>query len=129
MATKKQIDKSDPTLIFIKGSRVLTYFVYAYALTASGFLATGFFLLLFGANASTPFVEFVYQTSSFFLTPFREIFPVRSISETSYFSASALFAIIMYLLLALGMHTLINYLTMKMVGFQKQLQAQEKSLS
>ena len=57
-----------------------------------------------------------------FLAPFRGIFPVRQISDTGYFSASALFAILMYLMLALGMHALINYLTMKMVKYQNDLE-------
>jgi len=120
MAKKQQ--PSDSTLVFIKGSRYLTYAVYTYALVASAFLATGFFLLLFSANQSTPFVKFVYETAQVFLAPFRGIFPVRQISDTGYFSASALFAILMYLMLALGMHALINYLTMKMVKYQNDLE-------
>lgn len=128
MAQKQQVTHRDTTLVFIKGSRYLTYFVYGYALTASAFLTTGFFLLLFSANTSTPFVKFVYETGSFFLTPFRGIFPVRSVSDTGYFSPSALFAIIMYLLLALGMHALINYITFKMVAYQSQLDKAEEEL-
>jgi uncharacterized protein YggT (Ycf19 family) len=126
---KKQ-EPSDSTLVFIKGARGLTYAVYGYALIASAFLATGFFLLLFSANQSTPFVKFIYDTAAVFLAPFRGIFPVRSVSETGYFSASALFAILMYLMLALGMHALINYITMKMVAYQNKLEEEvELSLS
>jgi hypothetical protein len=120
---------NDSTLVFIKGARVLTYMVYAYALTACGFLATGFFLLLFSANASTSFVKFVYDTASIFLAPFRGIFPTRPVGETGYFSSSALFAIIMYLLLALGMHALINYFTVKMVNSQQELDAAQRRVS
>ena len=119
-------NNKDTALVFIKGARVLTYLVYAYALTACGFLATGFFLLLFSANASTGFVSFVYDTASIFLAPFRGIFPAKPVGETGYFSSSALFAIIMYLLLALGMHALINYLTMKMVNSQRELDKAER---
>lgn len=128
MATKKGDTNSDTTLLFIKGARALTYIVYGYALVAASFLSVGFFLLLFSANQSTPFVKFVYDTAAIFLTPFRGIFPVRSVSDTGYFSASALFAIIMYLLLALGMNALINYVTMKMVKYQNELDAEVKSL-
>lgn len=120
---------NDSTLVFIKGARILTYLVYGYALTACGFLATGFFLLLFSANASTGFVSFVYDTASIFLAPFRGIFPTRPVGETGYFSSSALFAIIMYLLLALGMHALINYFTVKMVNSQRELDAAERRVS
>ena len=120
--------KNSTTLVFIKGSRVLTYLVYAYALTASVFLAIGFFLLLFSANPSTPFVEFIYKTASHFLEPFRGIFPAKSVSETGYFSASALFAILMYLLLALLMHALINYITSKMVAYENDVQEEKDRL-
>ena len=130
MATKNtaQDNAKSSTLLFIKGARVLTYFVHGFALTAAGFLSTSFVLLIFSANVGTPFVNFVYTTSSFFLSPFREIFLVRSISETGYFSPSILFAIIMYLLFALGLHTLINYLTSKMVESQAKIDAQEAEL-
>jgi hypothetical protein len=113
---------TDTKLIFIKISRGLSYFVYGYSLVASAFLGLTFFLLLFSANASTPFVEFVYKTSAAFLGPFRGIFPVRPISETGYFSPSIIFAIIMYMILALCMNALINYVTLKMVKHQKELE-------
>lgn len=119
MAQKSQ--SSDTKLMFIKVARVLTYSVYGYALVASAFLAVGFFLLLFSANSSTPFVNFVYEGALAFLAPFRGIFPVRQISETGYFSPSALFAIMMYIFLALGMNALINYVTLKMVTYQEEL--------
>ncbi len=109
---------NDSKLAFIKFSRVLVYLVYGFALVASGFLALGFVLLLFSANTSTPFVDFVYQTAQFFLAPFRGIFPLKQVSDTGYFSPSALFAILMYSFLAMGMHALINYVTFKMVQYQ-----------
>ena len=118
----KKPEPTDTKLIFIKISRGLSYFVYGYSLVASAFLGITFFLLLFSANASTPFVEFVYKTSAAFLGPFRGIFPVRSISETGYFSPSIIFAIIMYMILALCMNALINYVTLKMVKHQKELE-------
>lgn len=122
---------NDTTLVFVKGARVLTYFIYGYSLTASAFLGVGFFLLLFGANAATPFVDFVYNTARLFLAPFRGIFPAIPLNEagSAYFSPSALFAIVMYLLFALALHSLINYLTYKMVESQKKLDKTESKLS
>jgi uncharacterized protein YggT (Ycf19 family) len=116
----------DTKLIFIKGSRWLSYFVYGYALVASSFLALTFFLLLFSANTATPFVRFIYETAAAFLTPFREIFPVRSIGDTGYFSPSILFAIIMYLALALAMNALINFVTIKMIRHESELRKAAK---
>jgi uncharacterized protein YggT (Ycf19 family) len=112
---------SDTTLVVIKASRVLTYLVYAYAVVATVFLTLGFFLLLFSANPSTPFVEFVSKVASNFLEPFRGIFPLHKISETGYFSGSMLFAIIMYVIAAMVLHALITYITEKIVKHENDL--------
>lgn len=112
---------SDSKLVFIKLSRIITYLVYAYSLVASIFLAIGFVLLLFSANPNTPFVNFIYKVAYEFMIPFRGIFPTHQVSETGYFNASALFAIIMYLILAIALHALINYITAKMLMHQQQL--------
>jgi uncharacterized protein YggT (Ycf19 family) len=116
----------DTKLVFIKGSRYLSYFIYGFSLVATTFLTLTFFLLLFSANTSTPFVRFVYETTAAFLAPFREIFPVRAIGDTGYFSPSILFAIIMYLALALAMNALISYITVKMIKHTAELNKQEK---
>jgi uncharacterized protein YggT (Ycf19 family) len=118
----KQQQPSDGTLVSIKIFRGVSYVVYAYALIASVFLGLGFVLLLFSANSSVPFVEFVYKVAAEFLQPFRGIFPVHQISETGYFSASALFAIMMYMILATAVQSLISYLTLKMTKHEVELQ-------
>lgn len=112
---------SDATLVFIKISRILTYIVYGYSIVASTFLALGFALQLFGANYNTGFVQFVYKVAYEFLKPFRGIFPGHQVSDTSYFNSSALFAILMYMLLAVALHSLIAYITSKMVKHQAEL--------
>jgi uncharacterized protein YggT (Ycf19 family) len=98
---------------FIRIARGVTYFGYGFAIVACLFLIFGFFLLLFGANYSTPFVQFVYNGAETFLQPFRGIFATHKVSQTGYFNASALFASLMYLLFAMALHALINYLTAK----------------
>lgn len=120
MAKKPQ--PTDSTLVAIKISRGVSYAVYAYAIVASLFLGLGFVLLLFSANPTVPFVEFVYKVAAEFLQPFRGIFPPHQISETGYFSASALFAILMYLILATAIQSLISYLTVKMTKHEVELQ-------
>ena len=120
MAKKQQ--PSDGALVAIKISRGVSYAVYAYAIIASLFLGLGFVLLLFSANPSVPFVEFVYKVAAEFLQPFRGIFPPHQISETGYFSASALFAILMYLIQATAVQSLISYLTVKMAKHEAELQ-------
>lgn len=113
---------TDAKLVFIKFSRGISYFVYAYSLVASVFLAFGFFLLLFSANASTPFVEFIYKVAGEFLQPFRGIFPAHPVGETGYFSAAALFAIMVYLILGAAVNALISYLAAKMVAHENELE-------
>ena len=125
MATKEQ-DAPDTKLVFIKVSRVISYFVYGFSIIASVFLGISFVLLLFSANTNTAFVKFVYETSATFLAPFREIFPVRAISDTGYFSPSILFAIMMYMILALAMNALISYITLKMVKHEKEISSSVK---
>lgn len=112
---------SDSTLVFIKIARGVTYLVYAFSLIACVFLMLAFFLELFGANYATPFVSFIYKGAHGFLNPFREIFPTHQVSATSYFNSSALFAIIIYLLFAVAVHSLISYLSAKMVTHEQVL--------
>lgn len=117
---------SDSTLVFIKISRVITYVVYAYTLIASTFLSIAFVLQLFGANYNTPFVQFVYKAAYEFLQPFRGIFPSHQVSDTSYFNSSALFAIMMYLIIGAALHSLVTYITAKMVLHEQQLENVQK---
>ena len=89
--------------------------------TSSNSPTHSFFLQLFGANCSVGFVEFVYEACYQFLQPFRGIFPTHQVSGTSYFNASALFAIVMYLIFALVVHALITWLTAKKIKHQQEL--------
>ncbi len=112
---------SDGKLNFIKFARILTYLVYAYLIIAVVFLLLGFLLLLFGANPNASFAHFVYNIASEFLQPFRDIFPIHQISDRSYFSAAGLFAIIVYGIAAIAIHSLITYITLKQTKHQTEL--------
>ena len=124
MPTKntRQQKPSDTQLIFTKVARVLTYMVYAYALIAVTFLILGFIMLLFGANPDAGFSKFVYAIASEFMQPFRGIFPLHQVSETGYFSASALFAIVIYFLAAMALHALIAFITGKIIKHETELE-------
>ncbi|MBX4201563.1 YggT family protein [Candidatus Saccharibacteria bacterium] len=113
---------SDGTLVLLKVSRGVTYFAYFYAVVASVFLSIGFLLQLFGANPSAGFSQFIYKGAYEFLKPFRNIFPGHQVSDTSYFNSAALFAIFIYFLVAVAIHSLIAYLTSKMVKHEAELQ-------
>ena len=86
------------------------------------FLSIGFVLLLFGANPDVGFTQFIYKVAAEFLQPFRGIFPSHKVGETGYFSTSALFAIIIYMLVALAINALISYITAKMVKHENELE-------
>jgi uncharacterized protein YggT (Ycf19 family) len=95
--------------------------VYGFMVLAITFLSLGFVLLLFGANQDVAFTKFVYNVAAEFLQPFRGIFPLKPVGTTGYFSTSALFAIMVYMLSALAVNSLITYVTAKMLKHQKEL--------
>lgn len=118
---------TDSKLIFIKFGRGISYLVYAFTITACIFLGLAFFLLIFGANIDTPFVQFIYNGASDFMQPFREIFPVKQFGSNSYFSPGILFAIIIYLLIAAGVNAFIAFITNKMYLHQAELEKAVKA--
>lgn len=112
---------SDSKLNLLKFARILVYVVYAYLIIAVSFLITGFCLLLLGASQTASFVDFVYRIAAEFLQPFRGMFPPHQITDNAYFSAAGLFAIIMYGLFAVAVHSLVSWLTLKQAQHQEEL--------
>jgi uncharacterized protein YggT (Ycf19 family) len=97
-------------------SRILVVFVYGFAVVCICLLATAFFLRLFNASTSAPFVRWVYRATSHIMQPFRGIFPAIEGETGSVFDASLLFAMFMYGLLAIGMHALIDWIDRKVAA-------------
>jgi len=60
------------------------------------FLVSRFFFLFSGANPAIPFVDFVYQVSGIFLSPFQTTNSSAEISDTSVLDISPLFAAVIY---------------------------------
>lgn len=112
---------SDNYSFFIYFAKAITILAYIFFCAAFVFLTIGFILLLFGANPDAGFVKFIYHFAAVFLQPFRGIFPGHHLSERSYFSASALFAVIIYGLGALAIHSIITYLTLKQTQHSEEL--------
>jgi hypothetical protein len=83
----------------LRMSKLISYIMYAWVMFGVVMLSLRVFLLIFSANASAPFVNFVLRTSDDYLRPFAGIFPARQLSETGYFDVAALFAICIYLIL------------------------------
>lgn len=101
---------------FLLAARGLSYFVYAWVVLVEVVLVTGFFLLLFGANPSSDFVEWTYRSLDRAMEPFRGIFTPIELGTTpgnqvdSIFETSVLFAMIVYGLLALAMDAALDWL-------------------
>lgn len=74
------------------------------------FLGLRFILKLFGANAGTPFVQWIYDTSAPMLAPFAGIFPTR-ISDGFIFEFSTLFAMIIYAVIYMLILALVRLIT------------------
>ena len=97
-------------------SRALILFVYGFAIVCIVILATAFFLQLFNASRTAPFVDWVYRAARRIMQPFRGIFPSVEGEQGSVFDVSMLFAMFMYGLLALGMHGLIAWIDRKIAA-------------
>lgn len=98
---------------YLKVSKIGAYILYAWVIAGVISLALRVFLLLFSANPTTPFVDFIYRISTDYLSPFRGIFPPRPVGETGYLDVAALFAIIVYLFIMWGFSALIEYVQNK----------------
>jgi uncharacterized protein YggT (Ycf19 family) len=97
-------------------SRAIIVFVYGFAIACIVILAMAFFLQLFNANTTAPFVDWVYRAARRIMQPFRGIFPSVEGEQGSVFDVSMLFAMFMYGLLALGAHGLIDWIDRKIVA-------------
>jgi uncharacterized protein YggT (Ycf19 family) len=99
-------------------SRAIILFVYAFAIACIVILAIAFFLQLFNANETAPFVDWVYRAARRIMQPFRGIFPSVQGEQGSVFDVSMLFAMFMYGLLALGLHALIAWIDRKIASIR-----------
>lgn len=106
-------------------ARALSYLVYAYVVFVEIILAFGFFFLLFGANQSSSFVEWVYRSLDRAMAPFRGMFTPVELGTTqgnvaSVFDTSILFAMIVYALLAVLVGALIQWLTSRLARLERE---------
>jgi uncharacterized protein YggT (Ycf19 family) len=114
-----QPTKTEDVPAYLSVGKALTYAMYALVIFTEIVLVFRVFLLAFSANQSAGFVNFIYNTSSDFLQPFRGIFPPKPVGETGYLDVSALFAIIVYGLIAWGFSALIGYINVKISEYNK----------
>ena len=103
----------------VRAARLLTYLVYAFVLVALTILGFGFFLLLFGASPDAPFAEWIYRSLARVMAPFRGIFEPVALDGDSVLDTSVLFAMIVYGLVGMLLHALIDWLTVRLVVIRR----------
>lgn len=98
-------------LIVARVARVLVWFIYAVVVVALVLLTLAFFLRLFGASTEAEFTQWVYRSVSRIMEPFRGMFPSQELDGESVLDFSLLFAMIIYSILALALHSLVEWLS------------------
>ena len=105
---------------YLKISKLISFVLYLWIMLGVVMLALRTFLLLTSANPSSGFVDFVYRISADYLHPFRAIFPAKEVGETGYLDVSALFAIVVYLIIAWIVSSLLKLVQSKMDDVRSQ---------
>jgi uncharacterized protein YggT (Ycf19 family) len=94
-----------------KVAKVLLWLVYAWLIVNLVVLLLAFVLLLFGANPSASFVEWVYRSASRTMAPFRGMFEPIQLNGESVLDTSILFVMIIYSLAALFLRYAIDWVS------------------
>jgi uncharacterized protein YggT (Ycf19 family) len=79
-------------------------------IVVEAFLAVRVILRFFAANPTASFVHWIYTSSSTLIEPFRGIFPTEVIGKNHVVDFTALFAMLVYGLIALAFLALLNWL-------------------
>ena len=103
-------DPSHAKVDALRIGRWLVLFVYGFVVVAVTILGIAFFLRLFNANVSAPFVEWIYRSTAVIMQPFRGIFPPVEGEQGSVLDVSILFAMLMYSLFGIVVHNLVDFL-------------------
>ena len=95
----------------IRIARGLVWFLYAWVVVTILLLFLAFVLQLFAANPQAGFVEWVYRSTTRAMAPFRGIFEPVELSERSTLDVSILFAMVVYLFVALGLNAAVEWVS------------------
>jgi uncharacterized protein YggT (Ycf19 family) len=96
-------------------ARALTYLLYAFVIVALVLLLLGFFLKLFGANPDAPFAEWLFRGLRRVMAPFRGLFEPVRLDGRSVLDGSILFAMIVYVIVAMALRALIAWLSTRIL--------------
>jgi uncharacterized protein YggT (Ycf19 family) len=106
---------------FLKLSKVAAWLMYLWVLFGIIVLTLRVLLLAFSASTTAGFYQFVINTSTQYLDPFRGLFPPHQVGDTGYIDVSALFAIVVYIFVAWGFSALTSYVQHK-IDMSKEVQ-------
>lgn len=123
MARPKRPDLPEDELYvpgYLRFSKVIVWLMYIWVMIGVVSLGLRVFLLAFSANTAAGFANFIMRVSGDYLQPFRGIFQLREINETGYLDVSAIFAIVVYLFIAWGFKSLIDFVQDKIDDMKQQ---------
>jgi uncharacterized protein YggT (Ycf19 family) len=101
-------------------ARAISYFAYAFVIISLIILLLGFVLQLLAANPDAEFTQWVYRHLDRVMQPFRGIFPQATGEGGSVLDVSILFAMLVYALIALGIRSLLDWLTYRLHRLERQ---------
>jgi hypothetical protein len=102
---------TQPEIVWIlRLARFIVLFVYVVVAACAVILTLGFVLRLFGASTDADFTEWVYRNVDRIMEPFRGMFPEEQLGDRSVVDFSLLFAMIVYGIVAIGLHALVSWL-------------------
>jgi uncharacterized protein YggT (Ycf19 family) len=99
--------------------KLVTLVVYLVFLAYAIIVGIAFVLQLLGANPTADFADWIYRAADNITQPFRGIFPTTQVTDRSSFNASWLFALIVYLIVAVILHGIIDWLTRRIAGIDR----------
>jgi uncharacterized protein YggT (Ycf19 family) len=100
-------------------ARVVILVIYAILMTYVLILLIAFGLRLFGASPTAPFVDWIYTASARMMQPFRGMFPTQQVTSKSVFDPSLLFAVLMYSIVAMLLHGVVDWLSDRIYGIEQ----------
>jgi uncharacterized protein YggT (Ycf19 family) len=112
----------EPQLWLLRVAKGVVVLVYAFVLIDLVLLTLGFFLRLFGASTDAEFTRWVYRNVDRIMEPFRGMFPSQALSDQSVLDVSLLFAMIVYSIVGIALHALVEWLTGKIVALRHRQQ-------
>lgn len=125
----KDISSLQRRNVTITIARTISYIAYAFVVAALLILVFGFILQLFAANPDAPFTQWIYRHLDDAMEPFRGIFPQAEAPNGSTLDLSILFAMFVYGLIALGVRSLLDWLTFRRDRLARRIERDEALLN